>query len=51
MAAPMQVNGTHVEPGALSCSFRTRVLGGGADAQLGRQYDVTSDGRFYQQVA
>ena len=46
MAAPMRVNGTNVEPGAPVMPFRTRVLGGGADAQLGRQYDVTRDGRY-----
>lgn len=26
--------------------FPTRILGGGADSQQGRQYDVTRDGRF-----
>ena len=26
--------------------FPTRMLGGGADVQLGRQYDVAPDGRF-----
>jgi hypothetical protein len=26
--------------------FRTRILGGGIDVQRGRQYDVTTDGRF-----
>lgn len=46
MAAPIEVNGTTVEPGAPVMLFRTRVLGGGADVQLGRLYDVTADGRF-----
>ena len=26
--------------------FATRIVGGGADAQPGRQYDVAPDGRF-----
>jgi hypothetical protein len=26
--------------------FPTRIYGGGADIQQGRQYDVTRDGRF-----
>jgi hypothetical protein len=26
--------------------FATSIYGGGADIQLGRQYDVTHDGRF-----
>jgi len=26
--------------------FKTRIVGGGADIQLGRQYDVAADGRF-----
>jgi hypothetical protein len=26
--------------------FPTRMVGAGADIQLGRQYDVTADGRF-----
>jgi hypothetical protein len=46
MAAPIKVNGTTVEPGAPVMLFQTRIFGGGADIQLGRQYDVTADGRF-----
>ena len=26
--------------------FPTRIRGGGADVQLGRQYDIAPDGRF-----
>jgi hypothetical protein len=26
--------------------FPTRIVGGGSDVQLGRNYDVVSDGRF-----
>ena len=26
--------------------FPTRILGGGVDTQIGRQYDVAPDGRF-----
>ena len=46
MAAPINVNGATVEPGEPLMLFSTRIFGGGADIQLGRQYDVTSDGRF-----
>jgi Tol biopolymer transport system component len=46
MAAPIKVNGTTVEPGVPAMLFSTRIYGGGADIQLGRQYDVTADGRF-----
>jgi serine/threonine protein kinase/roadblock/LC7 domain-containing protein len=46
MAAPIKVNGATVEPGAPVMLFPTRIFGGGADIQLGRQYDVTPDGRF-----
>ena len=46
MAAPINVNGATLEPGTPVMLFPTRILGGGADVQLGRQYDVTADGRF-----
>jgi len=46
MAAPITVNGATVEPGAPVMLFPTRIVGGGADIQSGRQYDVTPDGRF-----
>ena len=46
MAAPITVTGNSLEPGAPVVLFPTRIYGGGADIQLGRQYDVTADGRF-----
>jgi hypothetical protein len=46
MAAPIQVNGATMEPGRPVMLFATRIYGGGADIQIGRQYDVTRDGRF-----
>jgi hypothetical protein len=46
MAAQIKVNGATLEPGAPVMLFPTRIFGGGADVQLGRQYDVTADGRF-----
>jgi hypothetical protein len=47
MAAPIAVTGATLAPGAPVALFPTRVYGGGADAAgLGRQYDVTRDGRF-----
>ncbi len=46
MAVPIPVSGDTIEPGAPVMLFRTRILGGGADIQLGRQYDVAPDGRF-----
>ena len=46
MAAPIVVNGSALEPGAPIVLFPTRIYGGGADAQQGRQYDVGPDGRF-----
>ena len=48
IAAPITVHGTALEPGTPVVLFPTRIVGGGAagDAGLGRQYDVTRDGRF-----
>jgi Tol biopolymer transport system component len=46
MAAPIIVTGASLEPGAPIVLFPTRIIGGGADAQQGRQYDVASAGRF-----
>jgi hypothetical protein len=46
MAAPISVSGTTLEPGAPARLFSPRIFGGGLDAQQGRQYDVTRDGRF-----
>ena len=47
MAAPIAVTGASVAPGAPVALFPTRIVGGGADSgSLGRNYDVTRDGRF-----
>ena len=46
MAAPITAAGATLEPGAPVSLFPTRIFGGGVDNQLGRQYDVTRDGRF-----
>ena len=46
MAAPIVVTGAALEPGAPVKLFQTRIVGGGADAGLGPQYDVAGDGRF-----
>jgi Tol biopolymer transport system component len=46
MAAPITVTGATLAPGAPVVLFPSRIFGGGVDAQQGRQYDVTPDGRF-----
>ena len=46
MAAPITANGNSLDAGAPVILFPTRILGGGTDLQLGRQYDVAPDGRF-----
>ena len=46
MAASITVTGATLAPGAPASLFPTRIVGGGADAGQGRQYDVTRDGRF-----
>jgi Tol biopolymer transport system component len=46
MAAPITVTGATLEPGAPVRLFPTRIVGGGVENQLGRQYDVAPDGRF-----
>jgi Tol biopolymer transport system component len=46
MAAPIAVTGSTLEPGAPIVLFPTRIVSGGVDAQLGRQYDIAPDGRF-----
>lgn len=45
-AAPIVVTGSALEPGAPVVLFPTRIVSGGVDAQLGRQYDIAPDGRF-----
>ena len=46
MAAPITVVGDTLEPGAPVVLFPTRIVGGGVERQIGRQYDVAADGRF-----
>ena len=47
MATPIAVRGTALEPGTPVVLFPTRIVAGGADTVgLGRQYDLTRDGRF-----
>jgi Tol biopolymer transport system component len=46
MAVSVQARGADIDPGAPVGLFQTRVSGGGAFANQGRQYDVASDGRF-----
>ena len=46
MAAPIAVVGNALEPGAPVMLFHTRIVGGGVEVQMGRQYDVAPDGRF-----
>ena len=40
MAAPIAVSETTIAPGVPVLLFPTRIYAGGADDQLGRQYDV-----------
>jgi serine/threonine-protein kinase len=46
MAATITASGSSLQPGAPVMLFPTRIFGGGADIQFGRQYDVSEDGRF-----
>ncbi len=46
MGAPITGNGTQLEPGAPEALFQTHIVGGGAAAGTGRQYDISRDGRF-----
>ena len=46
MAAPVTATGTTLEPGTPVALFETRIYGGGADNNQGRNYDVARDGRF-----
>jgi Tol biopolymer transport system component len=46
MAVPITVVGNTLEPGAPVMLFPTRIVSGGADLQLGWNYDVAPDGRF-----
>jgi dipeptidyl aminopeptidase/acylaminoacyl peptidase len=46
MAAPLTLKGKTIEPGTPIALFRTRVVGGGTDVNLGLQFEVSRDGRF-----
>jgi eukaryotic-like serine/threonine-protein kinase len=46
MAASVRVTDTTFDVGTPVKLFDTHIYGGGVDANQGRQYDVTSDGRF-----
>ena len=46
MAAPIAGARGTVEPGLPVRLFATRIYSSGTDIQMGRQYDVTRDGRF-----
>jgi dipeptidyl aminopeptidase/acylaminoacyl peptidase len=46
MVTPIAVKESSVEPGASMPLFRTRIVGGGTDMNLGIQFDVSRDGRF-----
>jgi Tol biopolymer transport system component len=46
MAAPIEMRAGVIDPGPPEALFPARIFGGGVDKQQGRQYDVTSDGRF-----
>ena len=46
MAAPMAVTGATLDPGRPVALFRTRIVGGGTDLNLGVNYDIARDGRI-----
>jgi len=46
MAVPIESRGATLEAGTPVALFQTRIVGGGAENNLGRQYDVARDGRF-----
>jgi hypothetical protein len=46
MAAPIATTAQGLEPGAPVTLFPTRIVGGGQDDGVGRQWDVAPDGRF-----
>ncbi len=46
MAVPITMRGTAIQPGTPVALFQTRIWGGGTNATLGHQYDVSPDGRF-----
>jgi hypothetical protein len=46
MAVAVRSSGAALDIGRPVKLFETRIVGGGADADQGRQYDVSRDGRF-----
>lgn len=46
MAAPMAVTGATLEPGRPVALFPTRIVGGGTDLTVGKNYDIARDGRI-----
>ena len=46
MATPITMKGSTLEPGASTPLFRTHIVGGGTDMNMGIQFDVSRDGRF-----
>jgi serine/threonine protein kinase len=46
MAVPITATGGTLASGASVTLFPTRIWGGGTETGIGRQYDVTRDGRF-----
>jgi len=50
MAVPITMKGAALEPGTPVALFKTRIWGGGTNATLGQQYDVSKDGRFLLNV-
>jgi Tol biopolymer transport system component len=46
MAAPITVRGAELAVGTPVKLFQTRIVGGGENDSVGRQYDVALDGRF-----
>jgi eukaryotic-like serine/threonine-protein kinase len=51
MAVSITTRGTAIEPGTPVALFQTRIWGGGTNATLGHQYDVSRDGRFLLDTA
>jgi hypothetical protein len=46
MAATISVSGATILPGSPSALFHTHIFGGGTNVGIGRNYDVSRDGRF-----
>ena len=46
MAAPISAHGSTVRAGVPLALFPTRIMYGGGNAGMGRQYDIARDGRF-----